>query len=112
MSYIFTETSNEGTLFAVALSPSYYSKYDAELIIINARHTTEATITTSRTSDVVTVYGNWSLHYDFDYIKRTTTDIEEKGKPHDNLQSFITTRQHSCAKISLSFDNPNYVNYL
>lgn len=75
---MFTDTSSEGTQFAVALSPGYYTYYDAELII-NARQTTEVTITTSSTSNVVTVYGNWSLHYDFGYSMRTTTDIEEKG---------------------------------
>lgn len=62
----------------MALSPAYYDYFDAE-IIINARQTTEVTITTSSTSEVVTVYGNWSLHFDLDYSMRTTLDIEEKG---------------------------------
>lgn len=77
-SIVFAGTSNEGTNFALALSPSHNTVYHGE-IIINARETTEVTITTSSTSEVVTVYGNWSLHYDVDYNMRTTTDIEDKG---------------------------------
>lgn len=71
-------TSNEGTEFTVALSPSQYDHYHAELII-HARETTEVTITTISTSEVVTVYGNSSLHYDLNYSMRTTNYIEDKG---------------------------------
>lgn len=62
----------------MALSPSHNEVYYAE-IIISARETTEVTITKNSTSEIVTVYENWSLHYDVDYNMRTTTDIEEKG---------------------------------
>lgn len=73
-------SSSEGTSFVVGLPPAYVagSYYDADLIV-NARQTTDVTITTGTTSEVVTVYGNWSLHYGFTYSMRTTTDIEEKG---------------------------------
>lgn len=62
----------------MALSPSHYDTFHAEMII-NARETTQVTITTSSTNEIVTVYENWSLHYDLDYDMRTTTDIEDKG---------------------------------
>lgn len=62
----------------MALSPSWDTQNDAELII-NARQTTDVTIRTNSTTDIVTVHENWSLHYGFPFNMRTTADIEEKG---------------------------------
>lgn len=70
--------SNEGTHFVVAFSWSPSSLHHAE-IIINARQTTTVTVSTSWTTDVFTVYGNWSYHHDIHYNMRTTTWIEDKG---------------------------------
>ena len=71
--------TSEGTQFAIALSPNPYSYYHAELIL-NARQTTDVTITTSSSSEVVTVHGDWSLSYDVDYSMRTENGIESKGQ--------------------------------
>ncbi len=72
--------TSEGTEFAIALPPieSEQDHYDAE-IIINARETTQVTITTSNSSAVLTVYGNWSLASWLDYEMRTVDGIETKG---------------------------------
>lgn len=70
--------SNEGTNFVVALSPASISTYDGELII-TARQTTDVTIATGATSEIVTVYENVPLYYDVDNSMRTTTGVEEKG---------------------------------
>ena len=52
--------------------------YDGELII-NARETTDVTIRTSTTSEVITVTGGSSVYYDVNYTMRVTHAIEEKG---------------------------------
>ena len=70
-------------MFAIALSRSLVDgtdddRYDGELII-NARETTDVTIRTGTTSEVITVTGGSSMYYDVDYTMRVTHGIEEKG---------------------------------
>lgn len=77
---LFPESrGSEGTKFALSFSPSQYDSDHAELII-NARQTTEVTISMSDNTEVVTVAGNWSLHYDFEYEMRTVDGVENKGE--------------------------------
>lgn len=90
--------SNEGTRFAIALPPAVTEERHAELII-NVRQTTEVTVTTSSTSEVVTVYGNWSYRYDFPYSMRTINGVEEKGGCYF---SFITENRKSKCLINKS----------
>ncbi len=71
--------SSEGTEFAIALTPEGHLEYYKAELILNARETTEVTISTATGTDVVTVHGNWSLHYDLPYALRTINDIEDKG---------------------------------
>ena len=100
-STLLTGTStSEGTQFAIALSPSAYTYYHAELIV-NARQTTDVTITTSSSSEVVTVYGNWSLHYDVDYSMRTDDGIESKGWSTFSSVSLSTSLQTHLFKIRI-----------
>ena len=70
---------SEGTQFAIALAPCIRSNREDAELIVNARQTTDVTITTSASSQVVTVYGNWSLHYDVDHDMRPQSGIESKG---------------------------------
>lgn len=79
-SITFLDTSNEGTSFALAFPSVYIPGYHPQLII-NARQTTEVAIRTRTQGEIVTVHGNWSLHYDIDADLRTTFDIEDKGNP-------------------------------
>ena len=46
---------------------------------MNARITTDVTIETAGSTDVVTVEGNWSLHYFMDESSRATVGVEDKG---------------------------------
>ncbi len=72
--------SSEGAEFAFALSPSSTGGriYDGELIL-NARHTTQVTITTSSSTDTLAVYGNSSVHYVIPTSMRAVDGIEDKG---------------------------------
>ena len=65
-------------MFAVALPPDQFDRYDAELII-NARELTDVTITNSSGSEVFTVYGGWSLKYRVPVDMRMRAEIEDKG---------------------------------
>ena len=74
------QSSSEGTQFAIALPPDYYYNHGIELLI-NAREQTDVTITNSSSSEVITVYGEWSLAYRIpaDMRMNKTAEVEDKG---------------------------------
>lgn len=88
MWYLILSSASEGTYFAVGFSPTYYTAYRAELIL-NAKQTTSVNITTSTTSEVVTVSENLALHYEVAYAMRTIRDIEVKGIGEEMLIKYL-----------------------
>ena len=70
--------SSEGTMFAIALSPSHFDYYDTELLI-NARQTTDVTVSNSGNTEVVTAHSNSSVHFNLPWSMRTVNGIEDKG---------------------------------
>ena len=70
--------TSEGTTFAIGLASSHEQSNNAE-IIINAEQTAQVTISTSSSSDVLTVPGGWSEHHEVDYSMRVENGLENKG---------------------------------
>ena len=69
---------SEGTYFVVGLVPNVHSYHVADLVI-SARQTTLVNVTKYDTSETITVYENWSVHFRVDYDMRTDDGIETKG---------------------------------
>ena len=70
--------SSEGTLFAIALPPTQWDYYDAELII-NARRTTNVNILKAFSTDDIVVPGNDSYHYSVNYNDSVESGLQTKG---------------------------------
>lgn len=93
---------NEGRSFAVAFS-NCESPYTGRELIINARQNTMVTISTSQKSETITVYENWSVHYDYDG-GTVTTDIQERG----GFSNFVKNTLKSQHEFKITRHNCNH----